>query len=926
MANPFTDPDEARNYLSGLSAHQSRVGDTSYLHPDFALRLANSIQQARALGMPVTLESGYRTPTTTGSNYDAQGYSLHGFGAAADVSGIGNAGSPSAALWGKIAAQNGIYNPYGLSDAKEYNHWQLVPWKLEQRPDVQKALIASGGDLNKVWGAVAPVSATQAIKAATAPTQPQQPAQAPQAASTPQAAQAYSQEQPNMSNSPPDDWEKTLAALHNAQPATPAQSGTGQSASGGDWESIVREQQAKDASSPVQSAGQPLGTDPRSGYIVSRNAEGFTSLTDPATGRVMQQFAPGDYERNASQIGSFAEGALSGIPIAGPAVLGGVEKAAAASRALSNGTTYGDELANVRGMAAQDQAAYPKTSIAGNLTGSGLGYMAAGEIPGANMLLGAGPGGVLARSALGAAGNAGVGAADAYARGENPLVGAAFGGAGGAAAPAVGKVLGAVGSGAINKLAAYAPPGVPGLSRGAANVLTTVLNADHPQDVQAALGQMGPLATLADAGPSLQSIASGLASKPGEARSTISDVLTQRNLGRDNRLLGDVDTALGPAESAQSATNNILAQRRLTDAANYSVVHAQNAPVDVSDVVAKIDNALPTAVGSQRTALQNLRSELVKAPATYDEAGNMTAPEQYHDNSELLHNLRQEIDKAVNYGDPALGVPQSAVQRANGSLVMVRNALDSALKTQVPGMAEADAASSALAKRAEAVESGTQLLDSGKTAITPNDFAADRANMEPGVAIAQNKGVRSEIDRLVGTKRNDLVALQNALQGDGGWNTQKLAIAFGEQPTNDLTSAVNREARFAGTHGEVLKNSRTDRSAAARQLLDETDPTRVNLSGVTPTGLVLQGAKTAIVNPLLDVLLKQDSSGRNLEIARALIAQGAQRDALVNRLLPRAAQQNAIARTAASAGRGADYTGNLFTRAAAVNAGQRASR
>ena len=166
--------------------------------------------------------------------------------------------------------------------------------------------------------------------------------------------------------------------------------------------------------------------------------------------------------------------------------------------------------------------------------------------------------------------------------------------------------------------------------------------------------------------------------------------------------------------------------------------------------------------------------------------------------------------------------------------------------------------------------------------------------MDPGQAIAENKGLRGEIDRLVGTKRNDLVALQNALQGQGGWNTDKLATAFGEGPTNMLTGAVSRESRFAGTEGEALRGSRADRSAAARQMLDESDPSRINLSGVTPTGLVLQGAKSAVVDPLLNVLLKQDNSARNGQLANALMAQGPARDALVNRLIPFAARQNAL--------------------------------
>ena len=162
-ANPdLSDPAQARAYLSSLSPHVLRLGDTSYLHPDFAVKMANAVSQARAAGLPVTVQSGYRTNPTTGSKYDAEGYSLHGYGAAIDVGGIGGAGSPQALRWAKIAQQNGVYNPYGVGDPAEYNHWQMVPWKLENRPDIQKAIVSAGGDAGKIWNAISPVTTSSA--------------------------------------------------------------------------------------------------------------------------------------------------------------------------------------------------------------------------------------------------------------------------------------------------------------------------------------------------------------------------------------------------------------------------------------------------------------------------------------------------------------------------------------------------------------------------------------------------------------------------------------------------------------------------------------------------------------------------------------------------------------------------------------------
>jgi hypothetical protein len=678
--------------------------------------------------------------------------------------------------------------------------------------------------------------------------------------------------------------------------------------------------EASPASPGAQPAGKPLLTDPATGYSVSRNDQGYVSLTDPKSGRIVQQFAPGDYEARASQLGSFVGGGVADIPIAGPAIAGGIQRAAAATRAVANDTPFSQELAGVQSDVARDAAVYPKTNVAGGLVGAGAAYAAASRIPVVGPLLAGGPGGMLSKMAISGGVNALIGGTDAYARGGSPTMGALFGGAGGALSPPVGHLVGNAVATAGNKLAGIMPTGIQGLSRPAANFLTEhVVNPDGPASMDAALDNLGPLATLADAGPSAQLLASGLASRPGP-RSVIDAVLSPRHAGRDNRLLSDVDSTLGPAESPQAVTDAILNHRRVTDAANYSVVHAQNAPVDVSNVVSSIDNMLPTSVGGTRTALNSLRKELIAEPATYDEFGQQITPETYHDNSELLHNLRKEIDQTIDYGKPGLGVPEGALQGHQGAVRTVRGALDDALKKQVPGMTEADAASSALAKRAEAVESGTKVLDGGKSASRPADFDAERAVMAPGVAIAQNKGIRGEVDRLVGTKRNDLVALQNALQGEGGWNTAKLATAFGDDNANALVNSINRERTFSDTHNEVLRGSQTGKRNAVNQSLNETDPVRPNIIGATPTGLALQAGKSFVVNPLLDLLLSQDSAARNTELANALVAQGPAAKALLAQLAVRAGRQGTISAGAKNAGNVSSSALNLLLRAGGVGA------
>jgi hypothetical protein len=152
--------DDDRAYLNGLSEHPDRAGDTSNMNPAFASALAASIRQARAAGLNVGVMSGYRDDKTTGSAYDAGGNSSHGYGLASDISGLDGPNGTVTKQWAAIAAANGLHNPYGVGNTKEFNHWQLPPLPLEQTPDLLNSLktARATGDWNKVWAAAAPVT------------------------------------------------------------------------------------------------------------------------------------------------------------------------------------------------------------------------------------------------------------------------------------------------------------------------------------------------------------------------------------------------------------------------------------------------------------------------------------------------------------------------------------------------------------------------------------------------------------------------------------------------------------------------------------------------------------------------------------------------------------------------------------------------
>jgi hypothetical protein len=95
------------------------------LHPEFARRLAAAIAEARGAGLPFAgIFSAYRPPAFGIGGFADKFHSLHTYGLAVDVTGIGAPGTPGALLWHEIAARHGVICPYGPHNPVEWNHCQ----------------------------------------------------------------------------------------------------------------------------------------------------------------------------------------------------------------------------------------------------------------------------------------------------------------------------------------------------------------------------------------------------------------------------------------------------------------------------------------------------------------------------------------------------------------------------------------------------------------------------------------------------------------------------------------------------------------------------------------------------------------------------------------------------------------------------------
>ncbi len=626
---------------------------------------------------------------------------------------------------------------------------------------------------------------------------------------------------------------------------------------------------------------------------------------DPKTGELVIGGTPHDPSQGfLGGARAFVDGTLNGIPIVGPAFKGGVQRAAAIiasgnePRKLSDlvaGTTpYDRTLKTIQQQANDAELSHPYAAGAGELAGGVAGYSAATMIPGGAYALGVGGAPMPVRMLVGGASNMLVGGTDAAVRGHDPVTGAVLGGVGGLAAPALAKGLGAGANKITDAVSGWLPTGIKvgggTISRPAANILNRVLEADDPQAVKAALAQAGEFGMLADAGPSTRGLTGALAVKPGEGKTIVENALNQRAAGANDRIGTQLTDSLGPARDPALAAQEIAALRSQEGAA-YQGVHSNAPPVDVSNVVASIDSKLATATGAQKTALQKIKDTLIVKPATE------TTPAELLNNSETLHNLRMDIDAVINHGSAGLGVEQGAVSRTQGALKDTRKVLDEVLKTQVPGMAEADAKSALLANRQGAVARGfDEVL--GAKGPHPETYAAQRAAATPGENIAENIGIRGRVDRMFGTgTQRDAVTLNKLLAGgEDGYAAANLKTAFGDEPVNKLLETLNRERGFAATTNEVVQNSAKARRQAAAAMLEDATPGSTNLSSSSATGLALQKAKEWLVDPVIGMIFRTSSEPMKAEIARVLTAQGQTRDQILEKLIALQNKKNTVSK------------------------------
>lgn len=613
---------------------------------------------------------------------------------------------------------------------------------------------------------------------------------------------------------------------------------------------------------------------------------------------------------------AIGRGIINGIPVIGPSVTGGLNRGIAAIRAMQSGNSYADELKAVEAFGQNTAKANPWSTTAGEVAGGALGTLPL--VAAAPAAFGAGTAAVPVRALASAFSGAALNSADSAARTggdvDAALKAGALGYVGGLGSPFLGQAVGR-GAGLLSEHLLARNAKVPGLGNSAAGKLADDLrNAGGIDPVRARLGELGPEAMLLDASPSFEGRAQGLAVLP-DTRETITAPLTARARGANARLNADVDQHLGPKLDPGAFHGALDEAYGREIPPLYQRALSQPITVDTSNVLHTIGQMGATEKGGAETALRRAW-RLLHTEGDVPGVGSAMIPDR---RPEALHNAKEALDAMIAQVQNQQGSAAASEVRA---LTAVRRGLNDALEAQVPGYEQANRTAQHFFQQRDAFDRGQTLLNGGREAARPAQLAAETAAMTPEVQQAQRLGLRAELDRLLGTKINDRVALQSAVKGEGDYNRARLGTVFGEEPTAGLVGAVDREAAFDAVNNRIAQNSMTE---LRKRAADDTVPRDIKpkAGDVMPAiaGVVGGPQAAGIAYGVKGAQFGANAAGRasdiarNREIARALVFTG---DPLETMLAGLGVRLNASQRAS-----GIDALVNRLTQSLAQSQGER---
>jgi len=570
-----------------------------------------------------------------------------------------------------------------------------------------------------------------------------------------------------------------------------------------------------------------------------------------------------------------------------------LDEVTAGAKAIAGGD-YDEEVAleRARNDAADSTASKVATlPVIGDVSTAGLTKLAGGVItaplaPIARVMQGAT---LLPRMVNSALSGAGYGAL--YGAGEGETVderlkgagvGAAVGGGVGAVAPPIASAIGNT-YGALRNAVSRNPATLRQYDRGAVARLARAAGDDElAARYQAEAQRLGPEGMLADMGDNLQGQAGAIANQPGRGQRVLADALEGRRERATQRITQDMNQALGLPVNVPQMTESVRRAANRRAAPFYDEFRATR--IEPTDRLNDLLQRIPASVYSH--ARQMAGAEGV--PLRTHRTRGVDAAE--------LDYIKRALDDMAGAAERS---GERSAQRAWSTLARdIRNEVDEILSPGAPGQsswAQARRLSGDGLSFEESVEMGQGAF---RKSLTPDQMDMDLQGLAPAHQRTYRMGARDAARTVMGTAGtafgpNGDTAARKVLQTEFG--AEKLRrIARSPESADRLANRLDRETTFAETEQDVLRNSATQRRAAAqREFPGAVDPAERgrNIGTRSASGMVLEGAYR-IGNLLSGGALNERRARIAQNAAEMLVAQGADRNAIAQGLIQYAQRRN----------------------------------
>jgi hypothetical protein len=524
--------------------------------------------------------------------------------------------------------------------------------------------------------------------------------------------------------------------------------------------------------------------------------------------------------------GSALTGALEGVPIAGPAILGGVERAAAGLSSLIDGESYGQNLKQGQNAVANAKEANPYSNVAGQVAGNVASLVPLGATGiGARALGMTGPN-LLSRAGMSALSSGAISGADSLARGGDGADALASGGIGagiGGAIPLVGAGISAgakaIGSRIAPTVNALTNPTAEA-SRRLGMALTRDVEANptmlmNSADEAAAAANNIPVVNADRGGETTRALARSVANQSPEARAVIENTASDRFGAQSQRAADFVSKLTNGRADDLAYQEAIKATARQVNKPAYAA--AYSAPEAQQVFTPRIQELMQSpsfrrAVDKvpQRSAdrgaidgFKEMANPFVKnSQGAYvlqrKADGTLVTPTlQFWDH--VKRNLDSDIGKLITGGD----------RTRAAELTSLKNELLGELDSAVPAFKNARQGAAGFFGAEDALEAGKKFATTPK--LVPEAVKAFQS-FKPAEKDAFATGYASELIDRIKASGDRTNVINSVFKTQAG--RESMSLVFGPQKMREIEAYVRVEDiadRLRGSMGN---------STTARQLIE----------------------------------------------------------------------------------------------------------